>query len=45
MNVSVIPVHPDPQSFNAAIAKQCADTLAANGHTVFRHDFCFEWMR
>jgi len=42
MKISLIIAHPDPASFNAAIAKRCFDTLAANGHTVFFHDLYAE---
>lgn len=38
MKISLILAHPDPESFNAAIAKHCFDTLVLNGHTVFFHD-------
>lgn len=42
MNILLILAHPDPGSFNAAIAKRCRDTLAAKGHTVFFHDLYAE---
>jgi putative NADPH-quinone reductase len=42
MNILLILAHPDPGSFNAAIAKRCHDTLAANGHAVFFHDLYAE---
>jgi len=42
MKVSIILAHPDKNSFNAAIAKCCRKTLAANGHTVFFHDLYAE---
>lgn len=42
MKISLILAHPDPDSFNAAIARRCLDTLAANGHTVFFHDLYLE---
>jgi NAD(P)H dehydrogenase (quinone) len=38
MKISLIIAHPDPDSFNSAIAKRCFDTLVRNGHTVFFHD-------
>jgi putative NADPH-quinone reductase len=38
MNVSVILAHPAPGSFNHAIARTAADTLAALGHRVWFHD-------
>ncbi len=42
MNISVILAHPDPASFNAAIARRCLDTLTANGHHVNFHDLYAE---
>jgi len=42
MSILLILAHPDPGSFNAAIAKRCHDTLVANGHTVFFHDLYAE---
>ena len=42
MNISLILAHPDPQSFNAAIAQQCLETLTENGHAVFFHDLYAE---
>jgi len=42
MKISLILAHPDPDSFNAAIARRCRDVLAANGHTVFFHDLYAE---
>ena len=42
MKVLLILAHPDTNSFNAAIAKCCFDTLSANGHTVFFHDLYAE---
>jgi NAD(P)H dehydrogenase (quinone) len=42
MKISLILAHPDPGSFNSAIAKRCLDTLIANGHTVFFHDLYAE---
>jgi len=38
MQISVILAHPDPKSFNAAIAKTAVKAIKANGHTVFFHD-------
>lgn len=38
MNISVILGHPDPASFNHAIARTVAETLAANGADVRFHD-------
>lgn len=38
MQISVILAHPDPKSFNAAIAKTAVAAIKANGHTVFFHD-------
>jgi len=38
MEISVILAHPDPQSFNHAIAQTVAEALSANGHKVFFHD-------
>ena len=38
MKVSVILAHPDPSSFNHAIAKTTVATLRKNGHDVFFHD-------
>lgn len=38
MQISVILAHPDPGSFNAAIAQTAVETISANGHTVFFHD-------
>lgn len=42
MNILLILAHPDPGSFNAAIATRCHDTLITNGHTVFFHDLYAE---
>lgn len=42
MNISLILAHPDPKSFNAAIARRCRDTLIANGHHVDFHDLYAE---
>lgn len=38
MYISVILAHPDPESFNHAIAKTAIEALKANGHTVIFHD-------
>lgn len=38
MAVSVILAHPDPKSFNHAIARTAVKALRANGHDVFFHD-------
>ena len=38
MKISVILAHPDPSSFNHAIAKTTIETLKHNGHEVFFHD-------
>ena len=42
MKISLILAHPDPDSFNAAIAGRCCDTLVANGHAIFFHDLYAE---
>lgn len=42
MNISVILAHPNPASFNHAIAAQAVATLKQNGHTVFFHDLYAE---
>ena len=42
MKISLILAHPDKQSFNAAIAKCCHETLLASGHTVYFHDLYSE---
>jgi putative NADPH-quinone reductase len=42
MNVLVIVAHPDPKSFNHAIAAVCAQTLTAMGHEVLAHDLYAE---
>ena len=42
MNLSLILAHPNRDSFNAAIATCCLETLAANGHTVCFHDLYAE---
>lgn len=38
MIISVILAHPDPSSFNHAIAKTTVETLKQSGHHVFFHD-------
>ena len=38
MKVSLILAHPDPASFNAAIARTVLDQLHTNSHTVWFHD-------
>ncbi|MEW5736630.1 MAG: NAD(P)H-dependent oxidoreductase [Thermodesulfobacteriota bacterium] len=38
MKISLILGHPDPASFNHAIAAAARDALSANGHRVFFHD-------
>ena len=38
MQISIILAHPDPKSFNAAIAGAAIDAASANGHQVFFHD-------
>jgi NAD(P)H dehydrogenase (quinone) len=38
MQISVILAHPDPKSFNHAIAKTAVETIKANGHKVIFHD-------
>jgi len=42
MNISIILAHPNPGSFNHAIAATAADTLRANGHEILLHDLCQE---
>ena len=42
MNISIILAHPDPGSFNRAIANAAAETLRRNGHQVILHDLCQE---
>ena len=42
MKISVILAHPDPGSFNHAIANTAAETLRRNGHEVILHDLCLE---
>ena len=38
MNISLILAHPDPGSFNHAIAHAAQEQCRANGHTVYYHD-------
>lgn len=38
MVISVILAHPDPESFNHAIAQTAVEAIKANGHTVLLHD-------
>lgn len=38
MKISVILAHPDPKSFNHAIAQTAVKALKASGHKVFFHD-------
>jgi len=38
MSISVILAHPDPASFNHAIALTAVEAIKANGHTIFFHD-------
>jgi putative NADPH-quinone reductase len=38
MNILIILAHPDPNSFNHAIAETCKITLKELGHTVIFHD-------
>jgi NAD(P)H dehydrogenase (quinone) len=42
MNTTVILAHPDPNSFNHAIAQTVADCLKKNGHEVSFHDLYAE---
>ncbi len=42
MNISIILAHPNPGSFNHAIADTAAETLRLNGHNVVLHDLCQE---
>jgi putative NADPH-quinone reductase len=42
MKVLVVLGHPDPNSFNHAIASAVCETLRKNGHTVIFHDLCVE---
>jgi len=38
LKISVILAHPDPESFNHAIAAAAVETLRQNGHEVYFHD-------
>jgi len=42
MKISVILAHPDPGSFNHAIARTVAEHLEKNHHPVFFHDLYAE---
>lgn len=42
MHISVILAHPNPASFNHAIAQTVVATLEANGHTIWFHDLYAE---
>jgi NAD(P)H dehydrogenase (quinone) len=42
MNISIILAHPNPGSFNHAIATTSANSLLRNGHEVVFHDLCQE---
>ena len=42
MNISIILAHPNPGSFNHAIANTAAEALRKNGHNVALHDLCQE---
>ena len=42
MNISVILAHPDPASFNHAIADTAVSELRLNGHTAWFHDLYAE---
>lgn len=42
MRISIILAHPNPGSFNHAIAKVVADTLSSRGNTVILHDLYAE---
>lgn len=42
MNILVILGHPDPRSFNHALAGGVQDALRADGHRVICHDLCAE---
>lgn len=42
MQISVILAHPDPESFNAALAAAAVTALKKNGHTVCFHDLYAE---
>ncbi len=42
MKILVVLGHPDPDSFNHAIASVVCDSLGENGHSVLFHDLCAE---
>jgi putative NADPH-quinone reductase len=42
MRISLILAHPDPKSFNHAIAQTAVKAIKANGHRVFFHDLSQE---
>ena len=42
MNISVILAHPEPGSFNAAIARMACEELSEQGHEVWFHDLYAE---
>jgi NAD(P)H dehydrogenase (quinone) len=42
MKISIILAHPNPGSFNHAIATTAADSLRRDGHEVVFHDLCQE---
>ncbi len=42
MNISIILAHPNPGSFNHAIASTAAEALRKNSHNVVLHDLCQE---
>ena len=42
MDILVLLAHPDPHSFNHAIARTCLESLRALGHEVHYHDLCAE---
>jgi putative NADPH-quinone reductase len=42
MSISIILAHPNPGSFNHAVAHTTADTLRENGHQIVLHDLCQE---
>ena len=42
MNILIILGHPDPKSFNHALAAGVCDALQSDGHRVILHDLCAE---
>ena len=42
MNISIILAHPNPGSFNHALANATGEELRRNGHAVALHDLCAE---